>query len=290
MRKLELSPYYPPRAHWYSPLLRIADGLRRVTWLDRIHLPAEFSPGAFGAALFVPGLAFRLRRERLIGNAVMAGYALLAVVFFIWLGYLVANIAFGLMLSLHATSIMFLCSPWLARARLGFRLLMGVAVLVVVGGLIYAPIRNQLQNRWLMPLRLHDNVVVVQTFSPPQSVKRGDWVAYRIAEERVPGLLLRESLGLRPVIGLPGDQIQFTPTSCLVNGVVTPRLSRMPDRGGLVVKENHWFIWPELVISTQGNGASAAADAAFLRISDVEQIQYLGKPFRRWFGRKQHLQ
>lgn len=289
MRKFEPSPYYPPRAHWYSPLLRIADGLRRITWLDRIHLPDAVSTGGFVAALLVPGLAFRLRRERVIAQAVMAAYALLAAVFVIWLGYPAGNIAFGLMLSLHASSILFLCSPWLARARFIFRLLFGVAVLVVVGMLFYAPIRRQIENHWLMPLRLHGRVVIVQTFSPAAAVARGDWVAYRMEGLSMPGLFMRDSLGLRPVLGFPGDHIRFTPTACEVNGVSTPRLPQMPGSGESVVPENHWFIWPELAITVRGNAAATTAEAAFLRMSDVDQTQFVGKPLRRWFWRRQLL-
>ena len=62
-------------------------------------------------------LAFIVRKERLIGQAVLAGYGLLAIIFIVWLGYPVANVAFGLMLSAHVTSITFLLNPWLAEAR-----------------------------------------------------------------------------------------------------------------------------------------------------------------------------
>jgi hypothetical protein len=62
----------------------------------------------------------------------------------------------------------------------------------------------------------------------------------------------------------------------------------MPIRGESVVPENHWFIWPELAI-VQGNVAAAPAEAAFLRMSDVDQTQFVGKPFRRWFWRRQLL-
>jgi len=290
MRKYELSPYYPPRALWYSPLFRISDAFRRIAWLDRIHLPDAMSWGTFLAALLIPGLAFWLRRERLISQAVVAVYVLLAAVFILWMGHSIANIAFGLMLSLHATSIMFLCGPWLAQVRFLFRLLTGVAVLLVLGGLIYAPIRSQVQNRWLMPLRVRQQVVIVQTFSRAITVGRGDWIAYRIEGDRLNGAIVQAGLGLRPVIALPGDQVVFSPEACWVNGVPTPRLEGMPDRGGLLVPENHWFIWPDRVITLRGHAAQAAADAALLHMSDVDQQQFVGKSFKRWFWRRQNLQ
>jgi hypothetical protein len=290
MRKLELSPYYPPRARWYSPLLRIADVFRRITWLDRIHLPGRISADAFVAALLLPGLAFRLRRERLIAGAVMGGHALLALVFVIWLGHPVANIAFGLMLSLHATSILFLISPWLENCRLLHRLLAGLVVLVTLGGLLYYPALNFVEARWLRPLSVGGHVVVVQSFSPPRSVRRGDWIAYRVEGDGGEGWWLEAGMVLRPVLAVAGDRVRFTPTACLVNGVPQPRQAHMPTSGELVVPENSWFLWPDLDMRLYGNAAPTTADAVFLRMAGVSQSQYVGKPFHRWFWRRQQLQ
>ena len=94
------SPYYPPRARWFSPVFGLMQAIRRRTGLDRLHLPDEISAFAFIASLLVPGIAFVVRKERLIGRAILLGYGLLALVFIVWLGYPVANIVFGLMLSL----------------------------------------------------------------------------------------------------------------------------------------------------------------------------------------------
>ena len=114
------SPYYPPRARWYSSIFRFWHAARRRTHLDQIHLPEGISLPAFLASLLVPGLAFIVRREKLIGRAILVSYGLLAIILVLWLGYPAANIAFGLMLSVHVTSINFLLQPWLAGTRFGF--------------------------------------------------------------------------------------------------------------------------------------------------------------------------
>src|SRR5262245_42375038 len=111
-----VSPYYPPRARWYSrSVFRLCEAVKRVPGLDRLHLPDQIAPTTFLAGLLVPGVAFIARKERLIGRAILFGYLLLLLVFIVWLGYPVANLAFGLMLSAHVTSILFLVSPWLAE-------------------------------------------------------------------------------------------------------------------------------------------------------------------------------
>jgi hypothetical protein len=283
------SPYYPPRASWYSPLFRLVEAAKRMMWLDRIHLPAGMATRAFLAGLLIPGYAFVVRGERLIGRVVMLSYGLLAAVFIIWLGYPIANIGFGLMLSLHVSSVIFLLNPWLADARIPFRLLTGLALLVFVGGGLYAPIRRQVETNWLMPLRINQNVVIVQTFSSSASVKRGDWVAYKLEDERGTGLYSRAGLGLRPVLAVAGAQVRFTDQSYVVNGVSLPRLPHMPTTGELTVPEKNWFIWPDFAISNRGNIAEANISAAMLRLAMVAEVQFVGKPLKRWFWRRQHL-
>jgi len=288
MRRLELSPYYPPRARWYSPLTRLVEGVRRITWLDRIHLPAGISAKAFVAALLIPGLAFRLQRERLVGRAILASYILLACIFVVWLGHTVANLAFGLMLSLHAISVICLLRPWLSQTRLVFRILAGIAALLVLGGLFYLPLRDYVQNTWLLPLRVDRRVIVVQTLSNPKSVKRGEWIAYRINGGGAQGLVIQSGLAVQRVLGLPGDEIQFLPRRVIINGVAGPRLERMPSNGSWIVPEKHWFIWPDHAMSVRGNNADRV-DAALFKLAAVNQDQFVGKPFRRWFWRRQVL-
>lgn len=290
------SPYYPPRARWYSPLLGTWSLLRRRMGLDRLHLPGEISVAAFIACLFVPGLAFIVHKERVIGRAVLAGYGLLALVFTVWLGYPVANVAFGLMLAAHVSSITFLVNPWLVEARFAFRMVTGLLLLLVVGGGLYAPLRNELQTKFFMPLRIKDNVVVVQMFSSPRSVRRGDWIAYSLEGQRIGdahqfggAVQLRDGLGLGPVLAVAGDRVRFTPQAFEVNGVAQKSRPHMPAKGELVVPEKCWFLWPEVVISGRGNAAETTIANALLGLATVRESQFNGKPLKRWFWRRQIL-
>lgn len=290
------SPYYPPRARWYSPVFLLGQALRRRTGLDRLQLPDAIPVCAFIASLLVPGLAFIVRKERLVGRAILLGYGLLAVVFIVWLGYPVANIAFGLMLSAHVTSILFLLNPGLVNARFAFRILSSLALLGVVGACLYAPLRHQLQTRLFMPLRIKENVVVVQTFSSPSSIRRGDWLVYSLANRSVGdahgeggAVWARAGFGWGPVLGVAGDRIRFTPQTFEINGVAQRSLPHMPVAGELVVAEKHWFLWPEIVISGRGNTAEATIANAMLQVATVAETQFVGKPLKRWFGRRQIL-
>jgi len=52
------SPYYPPRAGWYSPLFTFGAAVRRRLALDRIQLPQRMTAIGLVASFLVPGMGF----------------------------------------------------------------------------------------------------------------------------------------------------------------------------------------------------------------------------------------
>src|SRR5215831_899616 len=102
----DVSSYYPPRARWYTRLFFVpAERVRRRLHLDRLRWPGGISMGDFFLSLALPGFAFfALGRQRL-GWIFAAGYGITLLLFVIALGYALGNIAFGILISLHATSI-----------------------------------------------------------------------------------------------------------------------------------------------------------------------------------------
>jgi hypothetical protein len=291
----EDSSYYPPRARWYSVFFYLGNALRRRLALDRINLPREMKFGELVAGFFVPGLAVWLRGPRLWGQAALAGSAALALIFIVGLGYPAANFAFGLLISLHATGLVYYCNPLLAgepfRSRLAFTFL----TLLAIGLLLYMPARGFVQAHWLTPLRLNGQVIVVQRNFPARHVRRGDWVAYALDENGVGDnyhggwVELRNGLGLGPVLALAGDRVIFSNECFSVNGILHRNLPHMPVAGNLTVPENHWFIWPNLGISGHGDVGEARISSAMMGLSDVDEADFFGKPFHRWFWREQKL-
>jgi len=282
------SPYYPPRAKWYSPLLQLGSAIRRRAELDRLQLPVGISLGELIKSIWWPGIGFYVRKEKLIGAAIICGSVLLASIFIVWLGYPAANIAFGLLLSAHVTSLVFLCAPWLAGVRFRVRVAFTFAVLLVLGLFAYAPLRNLFQTNFLMPVRDKGRVIVVRRMASAHSIQRGDWIAYTLQSDRaVTGVYIREGLGLGPVLAAAGDQIQFATNGFAVNGVIRPPLPHMPQEGELVVPEKHWFVWPDLAINAHGNVGGGPISATMLQLAIISESDFIGKPFKRWFWRRQ---
>jgi len=281
------SPYYPPRARWYAPLLGVGGALRRRLALDRARWSQSLRFSGLLASLLVPGLAFYLRGPRAWGRLALAVCFFLLLLFFVEIGYPAGNMAFGLLLSMHATGTLYLCESSLAGVRFRTRILLSMALLFALAGLLYLPARNLMETHLLQPLRVNDRVVVVRKAGLLSSVKRNDWIAYSIAGNTDHAAYVQAGLGLGPVLAVGGDRVRFTKAGLEVNGAPRPRQAHMPESGEWVVPEKHWFVWPEFDISGHGNLPEATLSATLLQMATISEEQFAGKPFKRWFWRRQ---
>lgn len=217
------SPFYPPRARWYSAFFYLGNAVRRRLALDRLTLPREILVSGLVMGFLVPGLAVVLRGPRIWGRAAMMASALLAMFYIVWLGYPAGNFAFGLLLSVHSTGFVYYCNPLLARepfhSRIGFTILVLLGMML----LLYWPARSFVQNHFFTPLRMHGQVVVVQRFLPKRAVQRGDWVAYSPDENDVGEnyhggtVWLRSGLCFAPVLAVAGDTVTFSTNGFAIN-------------------------------------------------------------------------
>ena len=290
----EASSYYPPRSRWYSSLFNVGNSLRRRLTLKRFRLPQTIRIGELLAGFLAPGLAVYLRGPRLWGQAALSACALLLLIYIVGLGYSAANLAFGFLISIHTSGFVYYCSPFLTnepfRSRLGFTFL----VLMAITGALYGPARNVIQEHWLTPLSVNGRVFVVQRAFSPTAIQRDDSVAYLtsgyyFSNHGGGGAFDRNIISLGSVLAVAGDRVEFSAKTFSVNGVSHPGLPHMPPKGIFLVPENHWFIWPNLAISGNWNAGEDNVAAAMLGLADVSETQLVGRPFHRWFGRKQIL-
>ena len=292
-----VSPYYPPRERWYGRFFYWGLANRRRLALDRVHLPKETTLGGIILGVLIPGMAVYIRGPRLWGKIALSACAILFLLFIVWMGYPFGNLAFGLLIAIHASGFAFYCSPVLREkeffARIGYTL----ALVIGFGLLFYAPMRSIIQNHWARPLLRNGHVIVVGKFASARSIKRGEWVMYSLprlfagnAHGEGGAVWIREGYGWGQVLAVAGDRVSFGTNSFSVNGAERPRLPHMPQGGDLTVLEKKWFIWPELGISGHGNTSEAIISATMLQLATVPEGQFVGKPFKRWFWREQIFQ
>jgi hypothetical protein len=286
----ENTSYYPRRARWYTRILSAAARpvRRRVLWRPS----GQLSFRHVVPSIALPGFSFLALGRPLLGWSCLTLWLLAAVFFLVALGFPAGSLAFGLMISLHATSVVFLEGVWLREARFRTRLAVAFLTLLAVWGLIYQPAVNYSQRHWLMPLRLGNRVLIVRCGVPPQSIHRGDWLAYQIAGDLWAGghedaTYLRSGLGVDRVLALPRDRVRFTRQTVFVNDQAFPHAPHMPEDGELVIPEKVWFIWPSLDITGHGRVVETQVSATMQRVAMVTQKQIIGRPFKHWFGRRQ---
>lgn len=290
------SPYYPPRERWHGRFYYWGLATRHRLALDRIHLPQETTFGGIILGIFVPGLAVFLRGPRLWGKISLSACAVLFLMFILWLGYPLGNYAFGVLIAIHGSGFAYYCGSILREkvffARVGWTL----ALVLVFGLGLYAPLRNFIQHRWVLPLSRNGQVFIVEKSAVAGRIERGDWVMYSLtahfrgnAHQAGGAVRINEGFGLGPVLAMAGDCVSFGTNAFTVNGVARPLLPHMPQNGSLTVPQNNWFIWPDFGISGHGNANEETISATMLQVATVPESQFIGKPFKRWFWRKQIL-
>jgi hypothetical protein len=284
------SPYYPPRARWYSPVLGAFDRLHRSLALDRLNLAlgSGVNLAELVAGFLVPGLAFYFRASGIIGKAALVWAGLLVLMFFILLGEGWDTIIFGLLLSVHVSGFVFYCTPLLGSSVWG-RLAFTLGMLAAIRLLVYFPAQSFLETYGVTPLQWNGRVLIVSHIYSTKSIREGEWLAYTISGQGYEGgVYIDSGLDFAQVLALPGDRILFSEHTYSVNGVPHPSLPHMPETGSLVVPQKEWFVWPNLAIRERLNRESGLSEM-LMRMALLREDRLIGTPLQRWFWRRQNL-
>lgn len=280
--------FYPPRAGTGQGLCSAWFRWRRRIAAIRLARFSGTTPAAHRAwIVLIPGYGIAVRGNPVVGSVALFLWGACGLVVLVYLGQAAGNVATAVMVGIHATGTVcalhreVFLSTRMSRIKAQF-----LAVLVLVL-LIYCP------AFWLVrgvafPLHTQRELIIVNGLTFTSSLERGDVVGYRI--RRIGGLgpvRVDAGYGLDPVIALPGDRVVFHQDSIEVNGETRRRLSHMPVSGELVIPDKHWFIWP-VSIGVSGYHGEIASNL-MKRTAVVPRSDIIGKPFTRWFWRKQEI-
>lgn len=280
---MHTSSYYPPRARWYSRPVYWGGSLRQQLAQHRIHLPSGVAFGDLVCGILLPGYGFAARIPRRWANAIFGLCVVLLLVFFVWLGRALGNAAFTLLLSIHATSLGCVLEPWLKGTRLRFRIFISMATFFALAALLYVPIRNLIQEHWLVPLQIHGRTVIVRKLGTFKHVQRGDWLAYSISGDYRANVVVQSGIGLSPVLAKAGDRVRFSHGACQVNDGPAPGLPFVPAEGEWVLGEKEWFVWPEIAMNGHGYVGGAGISIELMEMGRISDEKCIGVPFKRWF-------
>jgi hypothetical protein len=286
----EASPYYPPRARWYTtfwyPWYLLKRRLHLHVITDSSNVPLHKL--LLGAA--IPGLAWLWYGRYIFSLMTGMAYVLSLLTLFIWIGYPTAGWALSILMSIHTSSIMYMLRRMFPERGLWQQIGWSLIVFILLGLLVYGPAYHYLQRRWFIPMRIGERVLVVNTASEAGQVKRGDWVAYRIHSQQFAQVRVNNGYELGQVLAVAGDKVLFSPDGFSVQGERRPLLGGMPTGGDMVVAERCWFIWPNVAI-TGGHGTVGAdlMRSAMSQLAIVSESDFVGVPYRRWWWRQQTL-
>ena len=290
------SPFYPPRARWWSRIFYPWFSFQRALHLEKIHCPNGYTIGETFLSLFVPGLAFIVSGRRMLGLVGLGIYVIAMPVYFVRLGFTEGNFAYGLLLAAHSTSVFHLLSHWLGAMGLISKLGVALGSLLVVWLVLYLPAVNWFQSHIAVPLQVRGQVVVMRPHLVPTEIRRGDRIMFALDETQIGqahggngAVWVHAGVGWGSVLALPGDSVLFSTNVFSVGGNAQTNLEHMPTSGEMLVPTNCWFVWPEFAINSPGNVSEANISAIIMQLSSVSATQMTGRPYPSWFGRKQKI-
>jgi len=280
------SPYYPPRAGFWSPWRMVWSGFSsRIShsFTQRLGIVVGLAPWSLALSIVLPGFGFAAIGWRRVGLAAIAVCAAALLVFILGFGLPCATTAVAVTLALHSASL----GAVLARLVPHWRAAAAPMACVFLLLAIYLPLQAEI-GKFLLPVQAPSGVVIVH-LGHPVRLDRGEVVAYRISS-RAPSeaeahLYVHDGIGLERLLAQPGDAVEFTPAACLVNGSPIPRREHMPAGGSLILGPDQWLAWTSFAVRSHGMKEEDIA-AAFLAHSLVSRRDILGIPLRNWFWRR----
>jgi hypothetical protein len=282
------SPYYPPRSRWYSGFFYCRDALRRRLNLDAI----KPRTGLFLHQLIlspIPGFTFWAQGQKRLARDFMVAYFLAVLGYLVFLGSTVGTALFGLVVSLHVMSFLYTfrqtMTDWSLRRKIG--LTGGVIIVTYLG--FYTPVVSYCNRHWFMPLSTLNRTIVINPRPLKRPLERGELLAFRYDRITVGGFAVGPGFSVDPVLALPGESVVFLKDRFEINGQAYKSLAQMPQEGSVAVPKNHCFVWPTLV-NLGAKQVRAEISAQFtVRASMVPEDRWVGRPFSRWFFRRQKL-
>ncbi|MEI6715090.1 MAG: hypothetical protein WCO60_15125 [Verrucomicrobiota bacterium] len=251
----------------------------------------DLSIGNFISLLraLIPGLRLLDAGYYPAGRLVWWTWLSLSLIALVWIGRPLGNTAYALMISLHASSLIFLLTSQSPQQRILRRILQPLLIVLLLAQVIYPLAGYPIRHYWLLPLALNGKHILINRLDGADSIKRGDYVAYKIDERNRAGILRIGGYAFEKIIAGPSDRIVFETQTFTVNGESFPTIRGMPQRGSRVVPEGSWFIWPteSFQINRGGHdpfniGENGFLEKLLLGLAIVPNTNIIGKPFNNW--------
>lgn len=274
------SPFYPPRARWYSRWLGRLECLFPSLQPRLVFASSRLGWKGWLAGVVVPGAGFWLVGRPVLARWSFGIHLLLLTLGIAATGFPLGTGALALAAGIHAAGLVCLVH----RAMVDRTLLLRIGSLLAPL-LLYFQACLLVGEHLFLPLDIGGQVIVVSRLTVPADVRVGDFIACQPAERRVPGFSMGSDFEVGEVLALGGSRIEFGPMHLRTRDGVLPSRYGMPAQGTLALGEKVWFIWPT-EINTRRN---PEVESLLLQAAQVPHRALVGRAFRHWFGRAQSL-
>jgi signal peptidase I len=183
--------------------------------------------------------------------------------------------------------------PDLQPPTLAHRIALPLALWAIAAALVYWPLDGLINDTIARVVLVDGRNIIVNPRVDPDDLLRGDIILFRSGGNRYSGevpVLMRDGLYWGGVIGLPGDQVTFSTQSVAAGGRSRPLEAYMPTTGSVAVPRDTWFAWPRMLQQAAGRTSPDLITHAFLDQAQITRAEFMGRPYRRWFFRRQDVQ
>ena len=302
------SSYYPPRAG--RGRMSAASGVRVERLRNRFaHFMRRLpSPPSFGVlsfrdgilSLILPGYAYVAMGRWQIGLLMAGGWVLALLLLLVFLANPTTRAwCLGTLASTHTSGLAMAAlrsrelDPDLPSPTLFHRIALPLALWAIAAAVIYWPFDTLLNETVARVVSVDGRSIVVNPRVDPEDLLRGDIILFRSGGNRYSGevpVLMRDGLYWGVVLGLPGDQVTFSTNSVVAAGRSSPLEAYMPTAGSYPVPRDTWFAWPRMLQLGAARTSPDLITHAFLDQAQITRADFMGRPYRRWFFRRQDVQ
>lgn len=282
------SPFSPPRAGRGAAFWRAWFALRRRGRLGDLRVPPILArlrgatvPWPLFGVVCIPSLGLHLLPNPLWRRAGLALFWTALFVAVVEYARPAGAAAFGLAAAAHgigAAAFRDSASPLEGYRR---RLVRRLGI-VGAAALIFTPLASSVSSRFVIAVATKDGPILVNPAAASSPPRYGELVAYRLADRYDNGLRVIGGVYFgRVLASVPGQTLSFQPGHYTIDGARYPALPNMPQGGSFQLEAAQAFVWPETL--------HFRTDARDLpgHIGVVGHSALVGRPYTRWFWRKQ---
>lgn len=286
------SPYYPPRANFWSPIKHAFHDLKEIflEWKYRVN-NGEFVNRIAFLPLVIPGFGFVYAGKPRLGRLTLVLYLLSLFYFFLMLGFKEANYALGFMIFLHSLSIIYYLAGLIGTMTIKTQITFNLIISVILVPFAYYIFIKFLHSYVLIPVHYCNSVMVAVKARNLSKLSPGDLIVFHqqgfysyLGEVNFIG-----GLNAGTVIAKENEKIRFSRNLAITKNGLFNKPEIYPESYEFTVPLSSVFVLTEMKVS--GNLSKRMREnmqSIIIQQSIISDDTFEGYIPKIWLGRRQY--